>query len=148
MGKVIAKIKLTNVFDIDRADEGLIQNAAIRSITTEGLVDTGANYLCLPEEIVTELGLKTVREVTCNSANGQKEKKKIAHGVRITFLEHNREATVMCVVENPGTQILIGQIPLKYTDLHVSCSREALEVNPESPDSPLVEIFTSIGKSN
>ncbi|MDH5682052.1 MAG: aspartyl protease family protein [Spirochaetota bacterium] len=141
MGKVIAKIKLSNYLDMGRAKAGDIKPEEVRSITTEGLVDTGANYLCLPEEIVEELGLEIVKEVTCNYANGQKEKKKIADGVRITFLDHDRDATVMCVVENRGTRILIGQIPLEYTDLHVSCAKETLEVNPDSPDMPLVEIF-------
>ncbi len=141
MGKVISKIKLTNKDDLVMLEKGYITKDKVRSIVTEGLVDTGATYLCLPEEIVDQLGLEIVKEVTANYADGSKKKKKIADGVRITFMDHGREATVMCVVENRGTQILIGQIPLEYTDLHPDCVKEKLEVNPDSPDMPLIEIF-------
>ncbi len=141
MGKVITKIKLTNYNDLARAKAGDISADKVRSIVTEGLVDTGATYLCLPEEIVDQLGLDIVKEVTANYADGSKKKKKIADGILIEFSDFDRDATVRCVVENRGTQILIGQIPLEYTDLHVNCVKEKLQVNPESPDMPLVEIF-------
>ncbi len=141
MGKVIAKIKLTNIFDLSAAEEGYIPVENVRSITTDGLVDTGANYLSLPEETAEKLGLKTVKEVTVKYGDGHKDKKKIAKGLNIEFLEYGRDADIMCIVESSGTQILIGQIPLEYVDLSVNCSKGTLEVNPESPDIPLIEML-------
>ena len=83
MGKVYAKIRITNHYDLESAERGKIDAINVRSFETKGLVDTGANYLCLPEDIVEQLDLTIVREVTATYADGRKVKKKIAKGIQL-----------------------------------------------------------------
>ena len=52
MGKVIERVKITNVFEPSKSTE------------INALVDTGATMMVLPQDTVRELGLREVREVT------------------------------------------------------------------------------------
>ena len=54
-----------------------------------------------------------------------------------------REALVECVVEVPGTQILLGQIHLEAMDLIVDPKTGKLMPRLESPDTPLIDILYS-----
>ncbi|MEG5140810.1 MULTISPECIES: hypothetical protein [unclassified Microcoleus] len=64
MGRVTATIAVTNEVDKILADRGFIPTEQIRSLTLDNvLVDTGATRLCLPEEIIAQLGLNLVGEI-------------------------------------------------------------------------------------
>ncbi|MEW5694208.1 MAG: retroviral-like aspartic protease family protein [Candidatus Hydrogenedentota bacterium] len=139
MGKVFEKIKIYNLFDIEKAEQGLIKESQIRHVEVEGLIDTGATLLQLPQEIVNILGLKVYREVTAKYADGRKGKKGVAYGALIKIL--GREATVECVVEPENKQVLIGQIPLEAMDLVVDCRTNKLGPRPESPDIAMIDMF-------
>jgi len=52
MGKVIERVKITNVFEPSK------------SIEIDALIDTGVTMVVLPQDIVSELGLMKVREAT------------------------------------------------------------------------------------
>lgn len=59
MGKVIVTLTLTNWVDQVLAERDFISAEQIRSITIgNALVDTGATRLCLPTEVIQQLGLK------------------------------------------------------------------------------------------
>ena len=71
MGKVTATLNLTNWVDEVLAERGFIAADEVRSLVlTDVLVDTGATRLCLPAEIVGQLGLKKVREMDVRTAIG------------------------------------------------------------------------------
>jgi hypothetical protein len=58
MGRVTATITVTNEVDKMLAERGFIPAEQIRSITIDNvLVDTGATRLCLPADIIAQLGL-------------------------------------------------------------------------------------------
>jgi hypothetical protein len=64
MGKVTTTIIITNRIDQILAERGFITADQIRSINLENvLVDTGATRLCLPEDIINQLGLVLQGEV-------------------------------------------------------------------------------------
>ncbi|WP_339383718.1 MULTISPECIES: aspartyl protease [unclassified Tychonema] len=64
MGRVTATIAVTNEVDKMLAERGFIATDQVRSITIDNvLVDTGATRLCLPEEIIAQLGLTLVGEI-------------------------------------------------------------------------------------
>jgi hypothetical protein len=64
MGKVTTTITVTNRIDQILAERGFIKADQIRSVTLQNiLVDTGATRLCLPENIISELGLVLQGEV-------------------------------------------------------------------------------------
>jgi clan AA aspartic protease len=139
MGRVAVKTKIWNFEDELRAIRGQIPKEAIRTIEVEGLIDTGATILVLPEELVDRLGLLIDREMTVTCANNSRAKKKVATGARIEIL--GRVAMVDCIVEEPGARVLIGQVPLEVMDLVVDPKQGTIGPRPESPDMPLIELY-------
>jgi clan AA aspartic protease len=139
MGRVMAKIKLTNNTDLSNAHGGLIEGGAVRTVEIEGLVDTGATMLVLPLDVVERLGLVPEGFRTVKYANGQLAKVPRVTGVRIEIL--GRDMTCDALVEASGTLALIGQIPLEGLDLVVDPKSRDVTVNPLSPDSPLMDLM-------
>jgi len=127
MGKVIEKVKLTNLLD------------STKSVEIEAVVDTGATMLILPEDIVNKLGLDKIEEVRVKYANNHIETKEIYGVVRLEL--KGRIGNFDVLVENEGSQPLIGQIVLERLDLVVEPSTRKITPNPRSPEMPMVEIF-------
>jgi hypothetical protein len=72
VGQVHASITVTNDRDRILAEEGLRDPRDVRSITlNDALVDTGATLLCLPADLIAELGLRLIREVPNETATGR-----------------------------------------------------------------------------
>ncbi|MBW8050415.1 MAG: clan AA aspartic protease [Cytophagales bacterium] len=139
MGKVTEKIKLTSLKDIHAVEFGIKNKKDIRSVVVEGLADTGATLLVLPEDIAKKIGLKKYREAKVTYADNRQAKKGVARGIMIEIL--NRTTEVECVIEKEGTKTLIGQIPLEALDLYVDCKKGRLVPRPESPDMPMIDLF-------
>ncbi|MFQ6063703.1 MAG: retroviral-like aspartic protease family protein [Methanosarcinales archaeon] len=141
MGKVIVKTKIKSYEDEVRARLGLITSDQIRQVEIDALVDTGATMLVLPRTVVDRLGLPTIRKVYATYANGQKEKKDVAGGLIIEI--DNRFMTTDCVIEE-GDKVkpLIGQIVLEGLDLNIDTKKQKLVPRPESPDLPMMEIYS------
>ena len=127
MGKVVEKIKLTNVFDDGRTME------------IDAVVDTGATMLVLPAQVIEELALRKFREVVVRYANNTKQTKSLYGVVTAELLGRSGHFDVL--EEERGTQPLIGQIVLEELDLVVDPKGKRLTPNPDSPDIPLVEIL-------
>ena len=72
MGKIMVKAKMKNFVDEDLARRGILKQEEVREEEKEGLVDTGATMLTLPEELVDELGLTRAGFVTAGYADGTK----------------------------------------------------------------------------
>ena len=51
MGKVMTKLKLTNIVDQGLAMQGLLRPDQIRSVEVDALVDTGATSLAIPADL-------------------------------------------------------------------------------------------------
>lgn len=57
MGKVTATLNLTNWVDEELAARGCISSDEVRALTLINvLVDTGATWLCLPADVIQQLG--------------------------------------------------------------------------------------------
>jgi hypothetical protein len=69
MGKVIIKIKLTNLFDLG-AQHRKLSTAKPREVETEALADTGATRLYLKPSVIHALGLEQVDRVIWQTSNG------------------------------------------------------------------------------
>ena len=65
------------------ADRGLSDDPPIHRATMDGVVDTGAVMLVLPENVVAGLGLETQREVVVGHANDYRETRPVAGPVRV-----------------------------------------------------------------
>src|SRR5438093_8877603 len=70
MGKVIVRIKLTNLRDIFLKDAN-VRKAGPRAVEVESLVDTGATRLYLKPSVIKKLGLLRVDAVRSQIANGE-----------------------------------------------------------------------------
>ena len=75
MGEMVASMQLENATDRENAREGLRDESTVRRTTVEGMVDTGAVMLVLPEDVVGHLGLRTQREVVVAYANEYRERR-------------------------------------------------------------------------
>ena len=84
MGEIVASVKLENTTDRGIASQGLRDESTVRRTTVEGVVDTGAVMLVLPENVVTRLGLETQREVVVTYADERKETHPVAGPVTAT----------------------------------------------------------------
>ncbi len=138
MGEIVASMELENAVDRDNASEGLRDESAVRRTTVEGVVDTGAVMLVLPENVVSRLGLRRQREVVVTYADERKETRPVAGPVTVHI--GNRFMIAECVVGPPLSEPLIGQIVLEALDLVADCANRTVGPRPESPDSPLLKL--------
>ena len=138
MGEIVVSLELENAVDRDNASEGLCDESAVRRTTVEGLVDTGAVMLVLPENVVSRLGLRMQREVVVTYADERKETRPVAGPVTVHI--GDRFMISECIVGPPLSEPLIGQIVLEALDLLADCTNRTVGPRPESPDSPLLKL--------
>ena len=138
MGKIVVDITLTNVLDLEKAEEDLLEASKVRTHSTKALVDTGTILLSLPQDIVEHLGLKTRRRVEVEYADGSKHMMSVAGGVLLDVVGRTMQAE--CLVLPPGTEPLIGVVVLESLDLIPDCIHQELHVRPQSPLYPLLSL--------
>ena len=138
MGEIVASMKLENTEDRGVVRRGLSDESTIRRATVEGVVDTGAVMLMLPEDVVGRLGLATQSEVVVTYANEYRETRQVAGPVTVQI--GDRVTNADCVVGPPSSEPLIGQIVLEALDLVADCRNQTLGPRPESPDRPLLKM--------
>lgn len=94
------------------------------------LVDTGATYLCVPQRVAIQLGLKEQQKREVTLADGSVSLVPYVGPVKVEF--ENRICFVGAMVL--GTQCLLGAIPMEDMDLVVHPKLLKLAVNPASPN--------------
>jgi clan AA aspartic protease len=122
MGLTYAKLTLTNLFNHQRVD-------------ISALVDPGAPFLCVTEEIALQLGFD-ITEVSTQMvtlADGHQRKVPKIAPVEIAF--ENRSYVTEAVIL--GNEALLGVIPLEAMDLIVDPRQQTLIVNPQHPNYPV-----------
>jgi clan AA aspartic protease len=136
MGRVKAKIKLTNFVDVKNVEAGLISKEKLRTTEVEMLVDTGATMLNIGEDIAEKLGIKKEKEIYVTLADGSIQRRFKGLGVLVEIGE--RDCVTDCVILERGVESLLGQIPLEEMDLVVDCKNKKLTPNPESFEGKVV----------
>lgn len=139
VGEVRVELEIENAFDRELARLGHVTPDQVRSARVRAVADTGAVMLVLPQEVVEALGLQEVDKAIVTYADGRKEERPIASAVTVRV--GNRSALVECVVGQPNTEPLLGQIVLERMDLLVDCSQQKLVPRPESPYLPLLNLL-------
>ncbi len=122
MGLTCATLKLTNLFNR-------------KQVEINALVDTGATFMCVTEEIALQLGfdITAVSQQVVTLADGHQRKAPKIAPIEITFA--NRSYVTEAVVL--GNEPLLGVIPLEAIDLIVDPRQQALIVNPQHPNYPV-----------
>ena len=130
MGKILTQLTITNRLDEGLAARGVIPATAVRSVTREdALVDTGATTLCLPADLIAQLGLELLREVDVSTAHGV-SRARIFQDARISLL--GRLGTFECLELPGGKTPLIGVIPLEALGIEVDLRNQQLRLLPDT----------------
>jgi len=133
MGMVQAEITLKNIRDEGLALHGYIKTKEIRTATVTSIVDTGAMYLVITEELRLKLGLDVKEERIVRTANGQRVSGKLTEAVEVQW--KNREWVVQALVIPGAENILLGAIPLEGLDLMVNpVTQELVGVHGEDAE--------------
>jgi clan AA aspartic protease len=123
MGHTYADLKLKNILNG-------------KEVGIHALVDTGATFMCVTEEIAIQLGFD-VMEVSTKKvtlANGHQMTVPCVSPVRIEFDENRYYVTEALVL---GNEPLMGVLPLEAMDLMVDPLKQRLIANPAHPNFPV-----------
>ena len=110
-----------------------IRNARKRELAPQlvrALVDTGANILCIPPTLATELQLDEVEKREVVLADGAKHWVPYVGPVQLSFGKRHSFGGAFVV----GDEVLVGAIALQDLDLIVVPALETISVHPESPN--------------
>ena len=122
MGLIKAEIELANPRD-----------AGIEPIEVKALVDTGALHLCVPEHVAIQLQLVELYKREVTTADGKRHLVPYMGPISLKF--KNRGCFTGALVF--GDEVLLGAVPMEDMDVLISPARQALIVNPESPNIAL-----------
>lgn len=136
MGAVRVSIKLKNAVDEELVSRGLLVPHLLREIEVTRLVDTGAVSLVIPQDVVTQLGLRILHQRVAEFANGEQQTIGVT-GAIIVECENRATIDEALVV---GNEVLIGQVILEKLDLLVDCKNQKLIPNPANPNYPVAMI--------
>jgi len=119
MGLIHATIELSNPRD-----------KKIRPVSTSSLVDFGALHLCIPEHVAIQLELEELYKREVTTADGRKHLVPYMGPIAVKF--ENRGCYTGALVF--GDEVLLGAVPMEDMDVLISPAKQALIVNPESPN--------------
>jgi predicted aspartyl protease len=137
MGKVTTTIQIANQIDQVLASRGFTGEDEVRSLTlTDVLVDTGATRLCLPADIIAQLGLPLQGEAEVKTAVGARLVRVFKN---ITLTVEGREGIYNCLELPAGEDPLLGLIPLEDLGLEPDLQNQRLRLLPvEGKDTYLM----------
>ena len=136
MGEISVDFELENPVDHGIFERGLGDESGVRRTRVQGIVDTGAMMLVLPQNIVEQLGLRVQDTVVVTYADNRKEERPVAGPVTVRIC--GRSTRTDCVVGPPSGEVLIGQIILRVLDLIADCANRTLTARV--PDYPVLRI--------
>jgi clan AA aspartic protease len=139
MGQVTADVTVSNVFDEVRLEDGELAPDGVRTVSLERvMVDTGANMLCLPSDLISRLGLRKLREVTAVTAAGERATS-IYRGASLTV---NGRTGTFEVLETPGGAMpLLGVLPLESLGIELDLQNQRLVLLPERGDGTYISVL-------
>ena len=104
------------------------------------LVDTGALHLCIPEHIAIQLGFDTNTSMVREGTLADNKKYLVPYVGPIQIMFQNRSCFTGALIL--GNDVLLGAVPMEDMDVIISPAKQAIVVNPESPN-----IASSIAKT-
>jgi predicted aspartyl protease len=129
MGVVTTTITVANLVDEILAERGFIPAEQVRSVIIENvLVDTGATRLCLPANIIAQLGLPFAEEIDVRTAVGLQKARLFK---RVSLAIAGRKGEFTCTELPGGEDPLVGLIPLEELGLQPDVIHQQLVVLPD-----------------
>ncbi len=131
VGHVTTTVTVKNLKDEILASQGFMPSDQIRSVTIENvIVSTRTNRLCLPADVIAELGLTFEEEVGVKTATGVRTLR-LFNDLVLTM--KGRNAYSQCIELPEGESAILGLIPL-----------EELGLRPDVDNQQLVEVMDRI----
>lgn len=138
MGRVTATITVTNHIDEILGERGFIPVEQIRSITIDNvMVDKKVTRLCLPADIISQLGLTLVGEIQGNTAIGSRQFRLFKN---VSLAVAGREGRYDCVELPAGEEPLLGLIPLEDLGLEPDLKNQRLIVLPAEGSQSYIRV--------
>ncbi len=137
MGKVVVKIKVTNLIDFMVKQRKLAKTKP-RQIEVEAIADTGVSRLHLNASVIRALGLKKVDSLTIKTSHGAATHA-VFDPVRLEAQGRFGDFDVMGIEENVTSRL--GRIPLLYLDFVVDAKNRKLIPNPEHGGQQMTEEY-------
>jgi clan AA aspartic protease len=110
LGHTYVKATFYNAFDYIQYLEGKLKLGDVKKAEVEALVDTGAAFPALPEEIIAELALPSLGEHPAETVEGSRRVELVANAIiRI----EDRIAQSPIIKRPKGTTPLIGVVALE-----------------------------------
>ena len=106
-----------------------------QSINVTALVDTGATFMCVTQEMATQLGFDITEVSTHVVTLADGRQIKVPRIAPIEILFDNRSYVTEALVL--GNEALMGVLPLEAMDLMVDQLNQRLVVNPAHPNFPV-----------
>lgn len=126
MGMIRTKLTLANP-----------RNRQLAPVEVEAMADSGALHLCIPDHIALQLELDELYKREVTTADGKKQICPYVGPLEVKF--ENRGCYTGALVI--GDEVLLGAVPMEDMDIMLSPAKQAVIVNPESPN-----IATSVVK--
>jgi predicted aspartyl protease len=137
VGKIIVKIKLTNLKDIHLLQVGFRKEQP-RQAEVDALVDTGATRLCLKPSVISALGLEKFGTVSSKTSNGSVMRGQY-DAVELELMGRRQVFDVLEVSEEVPN--LLGQVPLEVLDFVADPRGRQLIPNPEHGGEQMTEEY-------
>jgi len=115
LGHIYVDAFFHNPIDYTEFTQGRRELEGVRRVNLKALVDTGATFPALPEDVVEGLGLPIHGEVEAETATGR-ERVKLALAV---IQVEDRTAASYVIVRPRGTTPLIGVVALEQMGFRV-----------------------------
>jgi hypothetical protein len=128
---VYADIELVNGADRVLLELGQLAEPDVRRVSVRAHVDSGADLMCINEQINGQLQLRERGRVPATLADGPIADLALVGPLEVIF--ENRRANVDALVLPGDAEVLLGAIPREYMDVLVDPRRRRLIVNPEHP---------------
>ena len=122
MGLTYADLKLTNLF-------------TNQSVAVRALVDSGATFMCVTEEIAHQLGFDPSEVSTQFVHTADRRQLKVPKIAPIEIAYENRTYVTEALVM--GDEALMGVLPLEAMDLLIDPTQQRILVNPNHPNYPV-----------
>jgi predicted aspartyl protease len=124
VGRFFVEVELANNDDMAAARRGTLAAGEVRRLRIQGLVDSGASRLVLPQAVVKELGLESTGKIKVRYADNSTAKRPLVEGVYLELL--GRHSVFNAAVEPKRDTALIGAIVLEDLDFLVDCTKGRL----------------------
>ncbi len=136
------RVRISTEIELTNYEDEVLNHKHPRKIKIiNAIVDTGATWLTIPENLAKELGLREINKVYVKYANNTGEFRPVSSALKVKLF--NREGIFSAVILPEGTNVLVGLPILETLDIWIDIKGKKILPNPASPDKPTIELLNA-----